>query len=257
MVRCILAVLIVSSAPRATSFTHDRPRTAPCREQLSLGTRSSPISPLLHPNAKSSIRLPSSPPSRLHLSIDDTWDEISSRIGTAGKTVEISGVIKTLSSSQLYETFSREWFTVLTSGLSDLAVVYSQLPIWAEVGLVFTPALSLGVAILYRLSFPTDGYRSAMEPYPRGSYDPVQARVFYSRHKLLALQRVLQMFRLSNRFIVSLLLDKYVFKAEERNRAKRADDLLVLITRLGPTAIKSKPRYRTGRSVHRISIDCF
>jgi hypothetical protein len=229
-------VLLIWYAPHAASFTTDQPRTAPCRQQFSWG-RSTGAGQRQeqqhdHPQVRSSS-------SRLRLSIDDTWDDISSRIGSAGKTVEISGVMKTLSSSQLYETFSREWFKVLTSVLSDLAVVYSQLPIWAEVSLVLAPVLVLGVGILYSLSSPPEDYRSAIEPYPRGNYDPIQARVFYSRHKMLVLQRVLQMLRLSNRFIVSLLLDQYVFKSEERNRAQRADELLVLITRLGPTAIKS------------------
>jgi predicted unusual protein kinase regulating ubiquinone biosynthesis (AarF/ABC1/UbiB family) len=81
-----------------------------------------------------------------------------------------------------------------------------------------------------------------MEPYPRGKYDPVQARAYYSRHRLLVVQRALQMLRLSNKFLVNLLLDMYVFKSEERNRPKRAGELLVLITQLGPTAIKSKSR---------------
>jgi hypothetical protein len=178
----------------------------------------------------------------LRLSIDDTWDEISSRIDSASKTVELSNVLKTISSSQWYETFSREWFRVITAAASDLGIVYSQLPAWAEIGVVLAPIFSLAVGILYSLSFPPDNYRSGMEPYLRGNYDPIQARVFYSRHKLLVLQRVLQMLRLSNLFIINLLLDKYVFKSEERNRAKRAEELLVLITQLGPTAIKSKSR---------------
>jgi uroporphyrinogen-III decarboxylase len=147
--------------------------------------------------------------------------------------------MKTISSSQWYETFSREWFRVITSAVSDLGVVYSQLPAWAEASLILAPIASLTVGILYSISLPAEDYRSGMEPYLRGNYDPVQARVFYSRHKLLVLQRVLQMLRLSNRFIFNLVLDLYVFKSEERNRSKRADELLVLITQLGPTAIKS------------------
>ena len=83
-----------------------------------------------------------------------------------------------------------------------------------------------------------DDFRQGREPYSRGNYDPVQAKAYYSRHQRLVIQRAVQVFRLSNGFLAGILWDKYVLRNEERNRAQRAQELLTLVTNLGPTAIK-------------------
>ena len=83
-----------------------------------------------------------------------------------------------------------------------------------------------------------DDFRQGMEPYPRGNYDPVQAKAYYSRHPRLVVQRAVQVFRLSNGFLAGILFDKYILRDEEQNRTKRAQELLTLVTSLGPTAIK-------------------
>lgn len=88
------------------------------------------------------------------------------------------------------------------------------------------------------LSIPDPNYRQGLEPYIRGEYDPVAAAAYYRRHPIPVLQRVLQIWRLSNRFVTLLLLDKYIFRKEEENRGQRAKELLELVTQLGPTAIK-------------------
>jgi predicted unusual protein kinase regulating ubiquinone biosynthesis (AarF/ABC1/UbiB family) len=94
------------------------------------------------------------------------------------------------------------------------------------------------VATLYSISSPPEEYRSGMEPYVRGNYDPMQARVYYAQHQFLVLQRFLQVLRLSNQVVFDFLVDKYIFRDEEKQRSKRAKEVLVLITNLGPTAIK-------------------
>jgi len=94
------------------------------------------------------------------------------------------------------------------------------------------------VAFLYLLSFPPKDFLVGQEPYLRGNYDPQLARQFYSRRPLLVLRRSLQLLRLSFGFILSLLLDKYVFRDESKNEAVRARELLSLVQKIGPTAIK-------------------
>jgi predicted unusual protein kinase regulating ubiquinone biosynthesis (AarF/ABC1/UbiB family) len=63
---------------------------------------------------------------------------------------------------------------------------------------------------------------------------------YYAKHPKVVAQRVLQIFRRSNKVLPlsALLLDKYVFKRDKEMRPKYAKELLDLITQLGPTAIK-------------------
>jgi len=87
------------------------------------------------------------------------------------------------------------------------------------------------------LSHPEDGYRTDMEPYLRGKYDPEKASEYYRRHPYLVVRRIAELLRLSQNFLVALLLDKVTGNVH-RNRPQRAQELLGLVTELGPTAIK-------------------
>ena len=98
------------------------------------------------------------------------------------------------------------------------------------------PATVLSVLTL--LSYPESKYRSGNEPYLRGNYDPDVARAYYTQKPILLIQRALELFRLSNSFIASLLFDKYILRDTEKNIDKRAVELLELIQNIGPTAIK-------------------
>ena len=113
--------------------------------------------------------------------------------------------------------------------LKEMAMMSDALP--------FAALASVGAG-LYQLSHPSEGYRSGMEPYARGSYDPVSARAYYSRRPLLVSRRLLQLLRVSLGFLAGLWFDKNVTKSEERNRKARASELLELIRRAGPTAVK-------------------
>ena len=101
---------------------------------------------------------------------------------------------------------------------------------------------SIGPTVPSRLVFlkfpPPDDFRAGLEPYQRGNYDPIQAKAYYSNHRKVVVQRALQVFRLSNQLLINLLLDNYVFRREEAMRPQRAKEVLELITKLGPTAIK-------------------
>jgi hypothetical protein len=94
------------------------------------------------------------------------------------------------------------------------------------------------LSVLTALSYPKSDYRRGNEPYLRGNYDPDVARAYYSQKPILIVQRALQLFRLSNSFIASLLFDKYILRDTEKNIDKRAVELLELIQNIGPTAIK-------------------
>ena len=76
-------------------------------------------------------------------------------------------------------------------------------------------------SILYALSFPKDNFRRGYDPYERGKYDPYVAKEYYAKHPMLVLVRSLQLIRLSNKFVFSILIDKYITKKEEQNRPKR------------------------------------
>ena len=108
-----------------------------------------------------------------------------------------------------------------------------------NVGTMFEIGITLVFGIvLYNLSFPEDGYRRGYEPYPRGSYDPLVAKAYYARHPILILKRTLQLLRFSNGFIFNVLYDKYILRDEEKYRPERARELLELVQKAGPTAIK-------------------
>ena len=79
-----------------------------------------------------------------------------------------------------------------------------------------------------------------MEPYKRGKYDPLQARIFYKQHPALVLRRMLQVFRLSNQYLFNTLVDKYIFRDQDNPniQQKRAKQLLQVVTEVGSTAIK-------------------
>jgi hypothetical protein len=174
--------------------------------------------------------------SRLQLSLEDSWEEALRYIPS--NSVNIQSISKTLQDTRWTTLFSREWFSDVSLALKEIQQLYLSLPIWAEAGIAFTPLLAASFAVLYSLSFPPDDYRKDMEPYPRGFYDPVAARAYYARHPKLVAQRCLQLLRLGNKFIFNILIDKYLLKREEAMLSVRALELLQLITKLGPTAIK-------------------
>jgi len=121
---------------------------------------------------------------------------------------------------------------------NDVAVLYAHgVPVWQRFGMTMAPSFVFAI-VMYGLSFPPSDYRDDMEPYPPGRYDPVQAREYYLKHPQLIARRVAELLRLSQKFLWHLVCDKFVFKSEEKNRPKRARELLELITHLGPTAIK-------------------
>lgn len=179
----------------------------------------------------------SSQPSRiqsqapLKISLEDSWSSIAEVVGDPTEIVEKVQWEKLLAPEawaldRVEETVASLWS------------IYLSLPLWQEIGVLLIPFLSIAATIIYKLAHPPEGYRDGYEPYQRGNYDPLAARVYYSKHPKIVAQRALQLLRLSNTFIFNILLDKYVWKDEEGNRQERANELLDLIQKAGPTAIK-------------------
>jgi hypothetical protein len=70
-------------------------------------------------------------------------------------------------------------------------------------------------------------------------YDPLVAKAYYSKYPLLVAKRTLQLFKYSNRFLFNILVDKYIRRDQQGTYNKeRAAELLDLINKAGPTAIK-------------------
>jgi hypothetical protein len=174
----------------------------------------------------------------LPVSLDDSWEDVSRLINNAKPSIDIDIIAKQISTARWESWGSKEWLSTLSAVFQDVFELYEQAPFVTKAGVILIPILAGLFAILYSISFPKEDYRSGMEPFARGNYDPVQAKVFYARHPFLVLQRLLVILRLCNRFLLNLAFDKYILRNEEKNRPQRAKELLTLITNLGPTAIK-------------------
>ena len=98
-------------------------------------------------------------------------------------------------------------------------------------------------SLLFSLSFPPDDFRNNHEPYERGYYDPEAAREYYAKHPLLVIRRFLQLLRIANQWIIRWILDQYLSTDSNNINTKdtqkvRAQELVHVIQKLGPTAIK-------------------
>ena len=169
----------------------------------------------------------------LRISLDDSWSSVADAVGEIyntdlGETVDWASVLapEAWAIDQIQATLVKLW------------ALYASFPLWQEVGTALVPILFLTLATLWSLAHPLDDYRDGYEPYSRGNYNAVAARAFYAQHPKIVLQRTLQLLRLCNNFIFNILVDKYIKRDEESNRQERANELLDLIQRIGPTAIK-------------------
>ena len=175
------------------------------------------------------------------ISLEDEWSDLASLVTkSTGGEIGSNGIAKQLSEIQWTKLLAPgPGITQVESAISSIAAAYFALPIWAELGVVILPMLSVAVATLYALSFPAEDFQLGYEPYLRGQYDPLQARAFYAKHPLLVLQRALQVLRISNQYLVNtLIVDKYIVRDGGGQRLKRAQELLDLVNNIGPTAIK-------------------
>jgi predicted unusual protein kinase regulating ubiquinone biosynthesis (AarF/ABC1/UbiB family) len=187
---------------------------------------------------KSIVRRQVARESKLQLSLDDSWADVAStlvhRVMTQDLLSDLSEDVKNI-----------EWTQLLAPGpavgqieatLADVMQFWASLEGWMQLALVLVPLELVLTAAYVKLANPPTNFRQGFEPYQRGNYDPLQAKIYYAKHPLLVLQRALQLFRISNAFIANIVIDKYVLKQDPRQQ--RAQELLALIQTAGPTAIK-------------------
>lgn len=205
-------------------------------------------------------------PYRLQLSLNDDWSELANEVIGKGEVAISRGAVGSpssvkkaaIQSTQHFSFQFPEWNINLPisggsdlssameyaiksteSAISEVTNLFMSLPLLGKIGVACLPVAILLLASFYTMVLMVpDDFRNGMEPYRRGNYDPIQAKAYYSRHQILVIQRASHVLRLSNGFLLNYIFDKYILKDEERNRARRAEELLVLVTKLGPTAIK-------------------
>jgi len=173
----------------------------------------------------------------LQLSLDDSWADVAALVDKA--------MTKDLLSELAQDVRGIEWTQLVTPGpavaqiqtiLDSLLQAFTALDGWVQLSIAFLPLQLILTAAYTNLSNPPDNFRQGYEPYQRGDYDPLQASIYYSKHPMILIQRSLQLFRISNAFLLNVIIDKYITKQEPREQ--RAQELLKLIQTAGPTAIK-------------------
>lgn len=186
----------------------------------------------------------------------DAWERLTSRLQyalsiTSTATTSAPSLLEEGNGNKNNDLFS--WFhtTAQDAWTQNIAshsfpalpsTLFSSMTAPAVVFMVSVVSL-LAVVFLYALSFPQSNYRQDKEPYPRGQYDPIAAQLYYPQQApLVVVQRLLQLLRLSNGFVWNVLVwDKYIRKQNTNNpviQQQRANELLSIVQRLGPTAIK-------------------
>ena len=76
-----------------------------------------------------------------------------------------------------------------------------------------------------------------LTPYKEAAYDPAAAETFFGERPLAVARRLAQLATVSGGFVVSTIVDK-MLKREERLVEERSQQLLEVVTKLGPTFIK-------------------
>lgn len=174
----------------------------------------------------------------LRASLDASLSQAAVTTDAGSSSIMPSAVVESFLALRLESLFSEGWFKALFAATHDSLALMRQMPVWLEFFVLLTPLVVIAHLYLFRLSHPPAHYRRGMEPYPRGKYDPVRARRYYSQHPVLVARRFAELFRLSNQWLFHLLAEKYIWKNEEEHREERAQELLELVSELGPTAVK-------------------
>ncbi|KAG7336928.1 hypothetical protein IV203_030489 [Nitzschia inconspicua] len=114
----------------------------------------------------------------------------------------------------LPEVFDANRVAALATVIDSLSPWNPELPLITRM-ILLAPIPLAFFGHMYSLSFPKDGYRTGLEPYTRGCYDPQKAKLLCPASKVV-IQRLLEITRLSNRFLIGLMLDKYMFRNEAK-----------------------------------------
>ena len=169
-------------------------------------------------------------------------DETTSPGGDVGRVMMLAGTAVEVTRALVMGTISEaRWLdsimhSLTTSGATEAGNL-SDMPFLIQVLILWTPFMAASGLVWQNLSNPPEDYRTDMEPYARGEYDPDKADAYYKKQPILVAQRLAELLRHSWSFLVALFFDK-VTGQTIKNRKVRAQELLQLVTQLGPTAVK-------------------
>jgi hypothetical protein len=152
------------------------------------------------------------------LALSDDWAELTSRITSASIKAQAPIPEEAVSSQPLSDLLEwQKWINFLSldnaqqtiassssSTLETSVAFFVALPVLVKLGIAMIPLTLTLLAGVYNMALmaPKD-FRQGMDPYPRGKYDPIQAKAYYSRHSRLVLQRASQVFRLTSYSLTS------------------------------------------------------
>ena len=88
-----------------------------------------------------------------------------------------------------------------------------------------------------RIAVLAGGAYTADVPYAEACYDAAAAESYFAARPLESLGRLLELARVSGGFVANVVLDKKLGR-EDATAARRSDELLDVVTRLGTTSIK-------------------
>lgn len=109
------------------------------------------------------------------------------------------------------------------------------------VAALFVPGLSMAFAGR-SITASRRGAYSAAAPYREGDYDPEAADRFFASRPWLPLGRLLTLTSLTGGFIGRVQMDKWAGReGDEATIERRSQELLELVSKLGPTFIKVSP----------------
>ena len=179
------------------------------------------------PDIGNKISLPSLPTNDISLPQISSVDEISNQI---------------INTIQSYEVIADDKLTTLL-GPTYTTIKLSLTPI---VNKLIHPDLPPSITLLLA-SYITYSIVSTIlsfgqepppnKPYPKNKYDAIAARKYFDGKWGLVLSRAIQVAFLSGTFLSSLAVD-YVTGNLDKNAELRAQELSVLLTKLGPSFIK-------------------
>ena len=167
--------------------------------------------------------------------------ELSVPITTISSLAELSNAVVTI--VQTYETLADDKLTnsiignLWTSTKEQLGPVLNTL-----IHPDLPPSVTLLIASYVTYSVVNTLLSFGQEPppnspYPLNKYDPVAARKYFDDKWGLVVKRAIEVSFLSGTFLSSLALD-YVTGKLDANSELRAQELSVLLTKLGPSFIK-------------------
>ncbi|KAL7522081.1 hypothetical protein ACHAWX_006766 [Stephanocyclus meneghinianus] len=141
-----------------------------------------------------------------------------------------SDLLPATASLEAIDTFLHPIYSTVTSTLPFLATIDASPSLVILLTAIVTYSIIAGLFTIVSSPPPST-------PYPMNKYDPVSARRYFDSRLVEVLFRGLQVTLLSGAFLSGLAFDWARGQLED-NADRRAEELSVLLTRLGPSFIK-------------------